>query len=540
MARVLICDQLESAGVRVLEEAGVEVDNRPGLKGEALAEALRAADAAIVRSATQITAELLENPGKLRAVARAGVGTDNINVAAATRQGVVVMNTPGGNTVSAAEHTIALMMAMSRHVAAADAVMKAGRWDRNKFVGSQLAGKTLGVVGLGRIGREVAKRAIGLEMKVAGHDPFVSPERAAEWNIKGYSSVDELLPHCDYLTLHVPLSDTTKSLIGARELGMLPKGARVLNVSRGGIIDEAALTEALTAGTLAGAALDVFVKEPPPADHPLLKAPRLVLTPHLGASTTEAQEAVAVEAANLLVDFLQRGVIACAVNVAAVNRAELDQMRPFIDLARRLGMLQAQIARGPVRKAHLTFRGDLAQKNTKLLAAAFAAGLMETRVEGVNIVNAEVLAGERGVEIVASSTPTKGDFANLIHTEVIADGTPVVAAGTLFGNQYLRLVQFNDYRLDAYLEGVTLLFLHHDVPGLIGSIGTIFGRHDVNIARMTVGRNTGRPGGQAIGALNLDSVPSEAAIQEVRANPAVTSVEVARLPDSGVMPAWLG
>lgn len=537
MPRVLICDKLESAGLELLQKAGIDVDNRPGLEGQALQEALRGADGAIVRSKPLITAELLANPGKLRAIARAGVGVDNIDVPAATRKGIVVMNTPGGNTTSAAEHTIALMLSLARHIPSADAKMKSGGWDRNKYIGAQIAGKTLGVIGLGRIGQEVARRAAGLDMKVLGYDPFLSTERAGQLGIQAVSKVDELLPKCDFITLHIPLTDKTKGMIAARELAMLPKGARVLNVARGGVIDEQALADALTAGVIAGAAVDVFSKEPPSADNPLLKAPNIVLTPHLGASTVEAQEAVAVEAAQLLSDFLLRGVISCAVNMAAVNRTELEEMKQYIDLARRLGLLQSQLASGPIHKAEITYRGELARKNTRLLTAAFAAGLLEKHLaEGVNIVNAEVLARERGIQIVETSTPHKGDFANLMHTDIHTGDKKHTASGTLFGNQYLRLVQLGEYRLESYLDGILMLFHHRDVPGLIGFIGNIMGKNAVNIGSMNVGRQG--PGGEAIAVLNLDSLPPEEAQREVKAHENIFSLMVVELPPQGEMPVW--
>ncbi len=539
MPRVLIADKLEAAGIELLLAAGLEVETRLGLKGEELAAVLREFDACIVRSQPKITAECLENPGKLRAVARAGVGVDNIDVPAATRKGVVVMNTPGGNTISAAEHTIALMLAMARRVPQADAVMKAGGWDRNKFVGMQIAGKTLGVVGLGRIGREVARRAQGLDLRVIALDPFVTAARAAELGYDVAGSLDELLPKVDFLTIHVPLSDETKSLIGARELSMMKKSARILNVARGGIVDEHALAEALTAGTIAGAGIDVFTVEPITADNPLVKAPNVVLTPHLGASTVEAQENVAVEAAQLIADFLLKGQIANAVNMASVDPKELAEVRPYIDLARRLGLLHAQLAHGPVRKATLTYKGELAGKKTRLLTAAFTAGLLEFRLsQGVNLVNAEVLARERGIEIVESSNPKKGDFAALLHAEVETDQGTTIAAGTLFGDQYVRLVQLGPYRMEGYLDGVLLLFQHQDVPGLIGFVGTIFGTHSVNIAQMTVGRQA--QGGEAIGILNLDSPPPEQAVLAVKGHPHITNVTVVKLPPAGELPSWLG
>ena len=539
MPRVLIADKLESAGLELLQAAGIEVETRLGLKGEELAAALRQFDAAIVRSQPKVTAECLAEPGKLRAIARAGVGVDNIDVPAATRRGVVVMNTPGGNTVSAAEHTIALLFALARKVSAADAVVKGGGWDRNKFVGTQVAGKVLGVIGLGRIGREVARRAKGLDMSVIALDPFVTAAKAAELGYEVASTLDEILPKVDFLTVHVPLSDETKSLIGARELGLMRKTARILNVARGGIVDEQALADALTAGTIAGAGVDVFSTEPIPADHPLLKAPNIVLTPHLGASTVEAQENVAVEAAQLIADFLLKGQVANAVNMAAVNPAELAEVRPFVDLARRLGLLHAQLAQGAIRKATLIYKGELAAKKTRLLTAAFTAGLLEYRLsEGVNLVNAEILARERGIEIVESSNPKKGDFAALLHAEVETDKATTIAAGTLFGDQYVRLVQLGPFRMEGYLDGVMLVFLHRDAPGLIGFVGTIFGSHSVNIAQMTVGRQT--PGGEAIGILNLDSPPPELALQEVRGNKDISNVTVVKLPPAGELPAWLG
>jgi D-3-phosphoglycerate dehydrogenase len=539
MPRVLIADKLESTGIELLRAAGIEVDNRPGLKGDELKAAIRGADALICRSQPKLTAEYFEDVGKLRAIARAGVGVDNIDQQAATRKGVVVMNTPGGNTVSAAEHTIALMLALARRIPAADATMKAGGWDRNKFVGTEVAGKALGVVGLGRIGREVARRAKGMDMRVVALDPFVTPAKAAELGYETAASLDELLPKVDFLTLHVPGGAETKSLIGARELGLMKKTARILNVARGGIVDEKALADALAAGTIAGAGIDVFTAEPAVPENPLLKAPNVILTPHLGASTLEAQENVAIEAAQLIANFLQRGQVANAVNMAAVNPAELAEVRPFVDLARRLGLLQAQLAQGAVRKASLSYRGELAGQKTRLLTAAFTAGLLEYRLsEGVNLVNAELLARERGIEIAESSSPRKGDFAAMLHTEVETEKGTVTAAGTLFGDQYVRLVQLGPFRMEGYLDGVLLVFTHRDAPGLIGSVGTIFGTHNVNIAQMTVGRQA--PGGEAIGILNLDAPPPEAALAAVKGNPHIHSMSVVKLPPAGELPSWLG
>jgi len=539
MPRVFISDKLEAGGLDLLKQAGLELDNRPGLKDADLKQALQAAEGMIVRSGTKVTADLLDQPGKLRAIVRAGVGVDNIDVATATRKGIIVMNTPGGNTVSTAEQTITLLLALARHTPAADAALHQGKWERNKFVGTQLAGKTLGIVGLGRVGREVARRAAGLDLKVIGYDPFLAPDRAAQLGIEAAPDLDSLLPRVDFLTVHTPLTAETTNLVGARELGLMKKGSRVINCARGGIINEEALAEALKSGQLAGAALDVFVQEPPGPDHPLLKLPNVVVTPHLGASTVEAQESVALEAAQLLIDFLTKGIIGFAVNMAPVDRTELNELRLYVDLAYRLGLLHAQMCQGAIRRAELTYRGEIARRSTKLISAAFTAGLLEFRLaQDVNIVNAELLARERGIEIVEQSNPKKGDFSTLLRADVTTEKKTYTAAGTLFGNQFLRLVQLGPHHLEAYMDGILLIFTHRDVPGLIGFIGTIFGKHQVNIAQMNVGRQL--PGGDAMGILNLDSMPNEGALQEVRQNPQISSLSVVKLPAAGVMPKWFG
>jgi D-3-phosphoglycerate dehydrogenase len=539
MARVFIADDLEAGGIELLKNAGIEVDNRSGLKGDELKAALQAADGMIVRSATKVTAELLDKPGKLRCIVRAGVGVDTIDVPAATRKGLIVMNTPGGNTTSTAEQTITLLMSLSRHTTIADASMKAGRWDRKKFMGSQLAGKTLGVIGLGRIGREVARRAAGLDMKIVGFDPFLTPDRAGQLGIEAVAGLDQLLPRCDYLTVHTPLTAETTNLVGAKELALMKKGARVINCARGGIINEEALVAALKSGHLAGAALDVYTTEPVPADHPILKAPNIVLTPHLGASTVEAQEAVGLEAAQLLIDFLTKGAIGYAVNMAPIDRSEMQDLRLYVDLARRLGLLHAQMCHGTITNVELTYKGAVAQRSTKLVTAAFLAGLLEYRLQdGVNIVNAELMARERGIDVTEQTNPKAGDFSTLIKADVTTDKKTYTAAGTLFGNQFLRLVQLGPHHLDSYLDGLMLVFTHVDVPGLIGFVGTIFGKHNVNIAQMRVGRE--KQGGEAIGVLNLDVRPSEAALAEVRTKGEIKSVSLVELPAAGVMPPWFG
>jgi D-3-phosphoglycerate dehydrogenase len=540
MPRVLVADKLETPGLDLLKQAGIELEiPTTTLKDAALREALGKVDGVIVRSATRIKATDLEEPGKLRVIVRAGVGVDNIDVAAATRRGILVMNTPGGNTVSTAEQTLALLLSLARHTPAADASLHGGKWERNKFVGTQLAGKTIGVVGLGRIGCEVARRAAAFDMKVVGYDPVVAPARLTDLGIEATTDLHAILPRCDFLTVHTPLNDQTRDLIGAKELALLPKGARVINCARGGIINEQALAEALGSGHLAGAALDVFVDEPPPADLPLLKLPNVVVTPHLGASTVEAQVSVAREAAQLISDYLLRGVVGFAVNMAPVDRAELAELRLYVDMAHRLGLLLGQLAQGAIQKAELLYRGDVARRSTRLITASFTAGLLGPRLnEEVNIVNAPLFAQERGIEIVEQTSSQKGDFSTLLRADLHAGAKVLSAAGTLFGNQFLRLVQLGEYHLEAYLDGAMLLFHHRDVPGLIGYIGTIFGKHKVNIAQMTVGRQ--QPGGEAIAVLNLDSPPPEEALREVRGHAQISNVTVVKLPPAGQLPPWFG
>ena len=538
MSRVIILDTLAQEGLDLLAaHPGVEYEVRTGLKGADLRQALQQYDGAICRSGVKITADVLEGNRRLKAIVRAGVGTDNIDSAAATRSGIVVMNTPGGNTLSTAEHTIALMLALSRNIAPAYQSLLAGKWDRNKYVGAQVAGKTLGVIGLGRIGLAVAARARALEMKVLGFDPFLSREKAQTLGIESIDSVEALLPRVDYLTVHTPLTDETRNLIGPAQIERLKPGVRLINAARGGIYDEAALAEGLKSGKLGGVALDVFVTEPCTSS-PLFGLPGVVCTPHLGASTEEAQTQVAVEAVELIVAYLTTGAIRHAVNVASIDPKTLASLRGYLDVAYRLGVLLAGLEAGGLRSCRLLYRGEIAGKDTKVLTAVFASGLLQSALdEGVNFVNAEMLLKERGVRLVEESRSEMGSFRASMSAEITTDTEQHKATGTLFGQQMPRLVSLDDFRLEAYLDGHLLVFRHRDVPGIIGGVGTIFGKHGVNIAQMAVGRAT--PGGEAVGVLNLDGEPGREALEEVRALPAITSAIVVRLPAAGELPAWL-
>jgi len=541
MARVVVLDPISKDGLAVLERAeGIEYQVCTGLQGPQLRETLMEFDGAICRSGVKITAEVLEGNRRLRAIARAGVGTDNIDKETATRLGIVVMNTPGGNTISTAEHTLALMLALSRNIYPAYQSLIEGRWDRRAYMGKQLAGKTLGVIGMGRIGQAVAVRAMGFGMKVLAYDPFLSAQRAKALGVKTCESTRELLSQVDYVTIHTPLTDSTRKLIGPREIRLMKPGARIINCARGGIVDEEALVEGLRTGHLGGVALDVFETEPC-TKSPLFGMPGVLCTPHLGASTFEAQSLVAMEAAQLLVDFFTTGAIKQSVNMSPLDPATLADLRGFLNLAWRLGLLMAQVDHAPPTMCRLRYRGEVANKQTGLLSAAFAAGLMEHAMEEeVNIVNAAVLLRDRGIELVEERSSDIGDFSSMITAEVVSEHRTAVASGTLFGNSIPQLVQKANCRLESYLDGILMIFLHRDVPGVIGRVGSIFGQYQVNIASMSVGRPTHKPGGEAIGVLSLDSEPPPEALEAVNAMDTVERAWIVHLPGPDELPVWMG
>ncbi len=541
MPHVIVLDTLAQEGLDILQAAsGIEFTVRTGLRGDELRQALLDFDGAICRSGVTLDAAALEGNRRLKAIVRAGVGTDNIDKQVATRQGIIVMNTPAGNTLSTAEHTFALMLALARNIAPAHQSLKEGKWDRKSYMGTQLADKTLGIVGLGRIGREVAKRAQAFEMRVIGYDPFLSDEKARELKIEPFAEVREMLPHVDFLTVHTPLTDKTRGLIDEATLELMRPGARIINCARGGIFDEEALFKGLSSKRIAGVALDVFEHEPC-TDSPLFQLPGSLCTPHLGASTEEAQTNVAIEAAQLLTNFLLHGEIRHAVNAAAVDPKTLASMRGHLNLIYRLGLLLSQWQEGQPQRCRVIYRGDVAGKETRLLTSAFCAGLLARAMpDDVNIVNSEVLMRERGIEVTTTADPTPGAFSSSIRVEIDGESTTCSATGTLFGNDMPRLVTLNDFRMEAYLDGILFLFKHRDVPGIIGIVGTIFGSHHVNIGQMSVGRADLGPGGEAVGVLNLDSKPPREAIEEVLKHKDILSADVAELPARAEAPACLG
>lgn len=539
MPSVIVLDDLSQEGLDKLDAApGITYEVRTGLKGEELKAALNEFDGAICRSGVKLTPDVLEGNTRLKAVVRAGVGTDNIDKPAATRAGIVVMNTPAGNTISTAEHAIALMLAMSRNIAPAYQSLIEGRWDRKKFMGAQVAGKTLGVVGLGRIGQAVASRAKALEMDLIGYDPFMSAEHAKSMGIELVEKVDDMLPRIDYLTVHTPLTDETRGMISEAQLEVIKPGARLVNCARGGIYDEAALAKGLESGKLAGVALDVYPDEPC-TESPLFGMPGVVCTPHLGASTEEAQTQVAVEAVELLTAFLTTGAIKCAVNAAALDPKTLASLRGYLNVAHRLGRLADGLTPSGVGSCRITYRGELASRDTKVLNAAFAVGLLERAMGGeVNLINAESLLTERGIQLVTETASQQGAFRSSMTVDVATGEASHSLSGTLLGEDMPRLVQIDGYRLEAFLDGGLLIFTHKDVPGIIGQIGTVLGQHNVNIAQMAVGRN--KPGGEAIGVLNVDGEIPASGLDAVRAISAISSARVVNLPAAGQMPPWLG
>jgi D-3-phosphoglycerate dehydrogenase len=536
MPRVIVLDDLSEEGLRLLQaEPDFEVVVQTGLKGEALRDALRDFDGAICRSGVKITADSLAGNQRLQAIVRAGVGTDNIDKAAATRQGVIVMNTPAGNTVSTAEHTFALLLGLARNLAPAHASLLAGKWDRKSFEGVEVRGKHLGIIGLGRIGLRVAQLAKAFEMKVWGLDPFLPRERAQELEIQLAENLDELLSKIDFLSVHTPLINETNKLIGREQIAKMKRGVRLINCARGGIYDEEALLEGLQSGQLGGVALDVYESEPNTTS-PLFREPKTLCTPHLGASTEEAQRQVAVEAAELLIGFLRSGEIRQAVNIGAVDVKTLQRLRGFLNVAYRLGSLMAQWHGGAIDRCELSFDGEVAGEDTRLLTGSFAAGLLSGIASDVNLVNAEMLCRERGIELVRSSRSENGTFNSLITATVSGEGQTLTAAGTVFGRNLPRLVRLQQYQLDAFMDGHLLVFSHRDVPGIIGYIGTNLARENVNVAQMSVGRAAPRPGGEAVGVLNLDTPAPETALNLLSQHPEIQSARMIKLPPADFFP----
>lgn len=529
MYRVLVADKLADQGIEVLRSyPEIEIEQASSLKPAELAARIAPFDGLIVRSGSRVTAEVIEAAKNLKVIGRAGIGVDNIDVEAATKRGVVVMNTPAGNNVTTAEHTISMMLSLARLIPQATASMKAGKWEKNKFMGTEVFNKTLGIIGMGNIGSLVAERALGLKMKVVAYDPFISREVAQRLGVE-LASFDEVLARADFLSIHTPLNDETRGLIGAQAFAKMKRGVRLINCARGGIVDEAALEAAIREGVVAGAALDVFAEEPVPPDHPLLKLDQVICTPHLGAATQEAQINVAVAIARQVANFLTRGVIQDAVNVPSISPELLQVLSPYLTLCEKLGSLQGQMLRAAPRQLSIEYAGEVAGYDVKSLTLATLRGLLSRVLETsvVNYVNAAALARERGIRVVEAKTEQAKGFANLVTVTATTETTTNVVAGAVFGERVIRLVRINHFFLDADPEGFILMLHNRDVPGVVGAVGTLLGEAQINIARLELGRE--HVGGMAISLIHVDSAIPEPVLQKLRSLPNIVSAQLIKL-----------
>jgi len=526
--KILVSDSLAPEGLAVFERApGFEVDVRVGLKPDELKRICGEYDGWVIRSGTKITAELIEAARNLKVIGRAGVGFENIDADAATKKGIVVMNTPGGNNVTTGEHTIALMMSLARHIPQAVSSLKGGKWERNKYVGVELCNKTLGVIGLGNVGRIVAERAVGLRMKVIGYDPFIAGDNIARMGVEPVA-LDDLIAKSDFITVHVPLTPETQGLINRAAFAKMKTGVRIVNCARGGIVDENDLADAIKQGKVAGAALDVYVDEPPGAEHPLVKLDQVITTPHLGASTDEAQLNVAIAVAEQMVDFLSQGVVRYAVNVPSVGPELLEVLRPYLLLAEKLGSLLSQMAGVLPKEIQVEYGGEVTEYNLAPLTLAVLKGLLTPIMESsVNYVNASIVARDRGIKVVESKSSRASDFANYITVKGDTGKAELEVEGVVFGAKHPRIVRVDHFFLEAVPEGYILILRNRDVPGVVGTVGSLLGKNGINIARMELGRT--EKGGNAISFIHVDDAVSKKALQELRDRPEIVSAVQVKL-----------
>ena len=521
MPKVLISDQMDPNAAEIFRANGVEVDEKPGLTKDELIAIIGEYDGLAIRSATKVTKEVLEAATNLKVVGRAGIGVDNVDIPAATAKGVVVMNTPFGNSITTAEHAIALMFALARELPAADNSTQAGKWEKNRFMGVELTNKTLGLIGAGNIGSIVADRALGLKMKVIAFDPFLSPERAIDLGVEKVE-LDELLARADFITLHTPLTDQTRNILSRENLAKTKRGVRIINCARGGLVDEAALKDMLESGQVAGAALDVFAEEPA-KQSPLFGTPGLVATPHLGASTTEAQVNVAIQVAEQMADYLVRGGVSNALNMPSLSAEEAPKLRPYMALAEQLGSLVGQLAHGSIAGLAVETEGAAAELNMKPITSAVLAGFMRVHSDTVNMVNAPVMAKERGLDVREVRHDREGDYHTLLRVTAMTQAGERSVAGTLFGNSAPRLVEIFGIKVEAELAGEMLYIVNEDAPGFIGRVGTTLGEAGVNIGTFQLGRRSA--GGEAVLLLSVDSHVEQDVVAEIAALPGVRTVK---------------
>ena len=529
MYKVLVSDKISDSGVKLLKmEPDMEVDVKTGLSPQELKEIIDEYDALVVRSATKVTRDIIEAASRLKVVGRAGTGVDNIDLEAATEKGIVVMNTPGGNTVAAAEHAISMMLSMARKIPQACASMKEGKWEKKKFMGVEVHGKTLGVIGMGRIGSLVAKMGLGLGMRVIAFDPYLSQKAAKDMGVT-LTDLDTLYAESDFITIHAPLTQETRNMISREAFKKMKEGVMLVNCARGGIVDEEALMEAIEVGKVAGAALDVFASEPPPPDYPLLKLEEVICTPHLGASTREAQEVVAIAIVQQIIDYLKRGIVKNAVNVPSIKPELAAKAEPYIHLAQKLGSFIAQIFEGRMEELVVEYAGEVLEEGIyPTLTSAALAGLLKPILgNGVNMVNAPVIAKQRGIKVVESKSDQSEGYISLIRLILMGDGKETSASGTLIKRDAPRIVMVNGYPIEAEPTGYMLFFTNYDRPGVIGRIGTILGDAGVNIAGMRLGRT--QPGELAIAILNVDSPVPEEVMEKIRALPNITFAKLVDL-----------
>ncbi len=524
--KVLISDALSPAAVAIFKERGLAVEFQPGLgkDKDKLAETIDGFDGLAIRSATKITAKILERAQKLKVIGRAGIGVDNVDITAATARGIIVMNTPFGNSITTAEHAITLMLSLARQIPEADASTRAGKWEKNKFLGVEIFGKTLGVIGCGNIGSIVADRALGLKMRVIAYDPYLSAERALDLGVEKVG-LEELLRRADFITLHTPLTDKTRNIINAELLKLTKKSLRLINCARGGLVDEAALFEALSSGRVAGAALDVFVTEPA-TDNPLFTLPNVVCTPHLGASTTEAQENVALQIAEQMSDYLTRGAISNAVNFPSISAEEAPKLKPFVALAEKLGSFAGQLTETGIKRVQISYEGIVAQMNTRALSSAAIAGLLRPMLQDVNAVSAHSLAKDRGIIVEETRREAEGDYESLITVTVTTDRQSRRVSGTVYADGRPRIVNIKGIRMDAEFGPSMIYITNLDKPGFIGKFSSTLGDAGINIATFHVGRQA--PGGDAISLIEIDGELSADVLAKVRALPQVQQVKALR------------
>jgi D-3-phosphoglycerate dehydrogenase len=519
--KILIADNLSPAAVAIFAERGVATDVKVGLDKDQLFDVIGAYDGLAIRSATKVTAKLLDRAENLKVVGRAGIGVDNVDVAAATAKGIIVMNTPFGNSITTAEHAITLMLALARQIPAADASTQAGKWEKNRFLGVEITGKTLGVIGCGNIGAIVADRAHGLKMKVIAYDPYLSPERAIDLGVEKVE-LDDLLRRADFITLHTPLTDKTRNIIDARALARAKPGVRLINCARGGLVDELALRSALDSGRVAGAAFDVFTVEPA-TDNPLFGHPNVVCTPHLGAATTEAQENVALQIAEQMSEYLLRGAISNAVNFPSITAEEAPRLKPFVKLAEQLGSFAGQVTETGLKAVKLVYEGHLAGMNTKALTSAAIAGLLKPLLQDVNMVSAPVIARERGIAVDETKRDAVSDYDSLMTLTVVTERQERSVQGTVFADERPRVVSIKGIKMEAEFGPSMLYITNEDKPGFIGHFASILGDAGINIATLHLGRESA--GGNAIALVEVDGRVPIAVIDKVKRLPHVQRVQ---------------